>query len=292
MLLSVLIPTYNLDCYNLVRDLSLQLPADAEIIVGDDGSTDLLNLAANEPINSLPRCRLWKAPENLGRARIRNRLAQMAQGEWLLFMDSDAMVTDPQYLQRYLDSRVADVVVGGTRAPERCPSPEVSLRYRYERRYWERATAERRNQRPYESFTAFNFMIRRTVMMETGFDEACSTYGHEDTLLGQTLEAKGKTILHIENPLVHMGLDSNEDFMRKTELALKALLEQTDTLGQSSTLLKAYRKLKVLHLLPLVRLWHALAGTWERKNLTGKHPCLTLFNIYKLGYYERIEGRE
>jgi hypothetical protein len=28
-----------------------------------------------------------------------------------------------------------------------------------------------------------------------------------------------------------------------------------------------------------------LFGNLERKNLTGKHPCLWLFSLYKAGFY-------
>lgn len=289
MLLSILIPTFNHDCSQLVRELAEQLTEEMEIIVGDDGSTDTACQERLAKINMIPHCRLWTAAQNLGRSAIRNRLATMAKGEWLLFIDSDAGVANKQFLEQYLENRTeADVVVGGTRSPEKCPSPEVSLRYNYERSYWAKATAEKRNRHPHDSFTAFNFMIRREVMMETMFDENCSSYGHEDTLLGKALEAKGRTIIHIENPLIHLGLDTNEEFMQKTEQALAALHQQTQTLDVNTTLLKMYRKLEKIHLLPILRLWHTVFATWERKKLTGKRPNLTLFNIYKLGYFASL----
>ena len=86
MKLSVLIPTYNYDCSHLVHQLLEQLPqnGDAEVIVGDDCST--------EPLSSLSGCRIYRPDHNLGRAAIRNALAREAKGEWLLFIDADAEV--------------------------------------------------------------------------------------------------------------------------------------------------------------------------------------------------------
>lgn len=288
MLLSVLIPTYNYDCTKLVRDLSGQLPSDCEIIVADDCSTETLISLALEEIDKIPHATLWRASQNMGRSAIRNKLAAMAEGEWLLFMDSDAEVPDSKFISRYMENLTADVVVGGTSAPDRCPSPEVSLRYEYERRFWLRATPEQRSKKPYDSFTAFNFMIRRSAFEETRFDEHSHEYGHEDTLLGIMLKEHHKSILHIVNPLIHNGLEPNNIYMEKVEKSLLALRQNEGKLQTSSTMLKAYTKVERLHLVPLIRLWHKIFGLPLRRNLCSTHPRLYLFNIYKLGYYSSI----
>lgn len=285
MLLSVLIPTYNYDCTKLVIDLSRQLPDDCEIIVADDCSTDVKVCQALEEIDKIPHASLWISPQNMGRPAIRNRLAREARGEWLLFIDSDAEVTDGKYVERYLQHLTADVVVGGTCAPARCPSPEVSLRYEYERRFWQRAKAEQRGRNPYDSFTAFNFMIRKTVFDAIKFDENCQNYGHEDTLLGIMLKERHVIILHIDNPLIHMGLEPNNVYMRKVEESLVALRENAEKLQSVSTMLKAHAKVERLHLTPIIRLWYMCFGKLIRRNLCSTHPRLYLFNIYKLGYY-------
>lgn len=292
MILSILIPTYNHDCTKLVRDLSEQMPQEAEIIVGDDGSTDATVRQTLQEIDGMPQCRLWIAPCNLGRSAIRNKLAQMAQGEWLVFIDSDAEVDQTNYIDKYLQNRTADIVVGGTSSPRVCPSPSVSLRYRYESTFWKRHTANQRNLHPYASFTAFNFMIRREVFMKIGFDESCSKYGHEDTLLGQELKRKGVSIMHIDNPLIHCGLESNQVYLRKTEESLSALLELADKLADTSQLLKVHGKIRRLHLATPVMLFHRMFGPAIKRNLCSQHPNLHLFNIYKLGAYTCMAGRK
>lgn len=87
MKLSILIPTYNTPCLSLVRDLQRQCEAAGtshEIIVMDDGSTDHTAIATNKGIDDMPGCRYILLGENIGRARIRNRLVGEARGEWCL----------------------------------------------------------------------------------------------------------------------------------------------------------------------------------------------------------------
>ena len=112
-MLSILIPTYNYDCTRLVSDLHQQAALsgiDYEIIVADDASPTYIYKEKNREINALPHCRLIELEENVGRARIRNLLADEAQYEWLLFMDADAEVIGPHYISNYLAHCTAAIV--------------------------------------------------------------------------------------------------------------------------------------------------------------------------------------
>ena len=78
-------------CYNgaalipeAIRSAQAQTVPPREIIVVDDGSTD----ASREVIAALPGVRLI-AQANAGVSAARNRGAQAAVGEWLLFLDQD-----------------------------------------------------------------------------------------------------------------------------------------------------------------------------------------------------------
>lgn len=285
MILSVLIPTYNFDCSRLVRDLSRQLPEESEIVVGDDGSTEPESLVGLRAIKDIPQLRLWRAPRNLGRAMIRNRLVEMAQGEWLLFLDSDAQVCSDRFISTYLDNLETDVVCGGTTSLKACPSPEVSLRFRYESRYWKDSAAKVRSQKPYASFTTFNFMVRRKVFETIRFHEALKGYGHEDTLFGKELERNGMTVRHIDNPMVHAGLDRNEEFLRKTEEAMRSLRTMDAIIEDGSRLSVLRSRLERWHLTGLIRGFHWIASPFEEWQLRSSRPSLHVFALYKLGYY-------
>lgn len=287
-MLSILIPTYNYDCRRLVSDLHHQAQQAGiayEIIVADDASPAGMCKEANRELNRLSHCRIVELAENVGRARIRNRLADEAQYEWLLFMDCDAEVISPTFITDYLRHTDAEVICGGLCHADALPSPAVSLRYAYEKRADKRRPARYRSARPYEQFTPFNFLIRRDLFQAIRFDDTIRGYGHEDTLFGIALQHRKAVIRHIDNPLRHVGLEANSLFLEKTRSALRNLASMESAMQGHSSLISAYRWLRRLGL-------HGLVAAWFRKyepclaaHLTGPSPRLVLFFAYKLGYY-------
>lgn len=291
-MLSILIPTYNYVCVTLVSDLQLQaeqLACPYEILVADDGSDEKIKLE-NRKMNALPHCRYIELEKNVGRARIRNILGGLAQYDRLLFMDCDGHVIRKDYLSRYLEASLhADVVCGGILHPDTLPLPEVSLRYRYEKKAEQQFTVEKRMQRPYGMFRSFNFMISRRAFELHPFDESFRDYGYEDVLLGQELEAGGIPILHIDNPLMNDDIETNPVFLRKTEEALRTLYLHRDKIRDDSGLLHLYKQLKQSKLTGAARSGFRLLRPLLRHNLLGRHPNLYGFAFYKLGYYCELE---
>ena len=106
--LSILIPEYNCDCTQLVRDLhrqcaSAQLPS-WEIVVADDGSIDETAVNQNRIIGTWDNCTFIRNEQNMGRAAIRNFLAEKAQYDRLLFIDSDMCIVSEDFVKTYLAS--------------------------------------------------------------------------------------------------------------------------------------------------------------------------------------------
>lgn len=292
-MLSILIPTYNYDCTSLVRSLHNQVErtgVDYEIIVADDGSSLKECLEGIRRINGWPHCRLIEIEENLGRARIRNRLAEEARFEWLLFMDADAEVISDNFIVDYLKHTNVDVICGGLCHADTLPSPKVSLRYAYEKHADKHRASRYRGQRPYEQFTPFNFMIRREVFYSIRFDESITEYGHEDTLFGIELGKRGVSIRHIDNPLLHVGLESNECFLGKTRAALRNLALLENCMQGHSSLLGVYGLLSRLRLDGYVARWFTRREQRITERLVnGETSSIHLFFIYKLGYYCQLK---
>ena len=289
-MLSILIPTYNYDCTRLVGDLHRQaerLGVTYEIIVADDASPIPAYKERNRAINALAHCRLIELEENVGRARIRNRLADEAQHEWLLFMDADAEVMSDSFIANYLAHTTtgAEVICGGLCHADALPSPEVSLRYAYERRADRRRAACYRAQRPYEQFITFCFMVNAKLFQSIRFDERITEYGHEDTLFGVELENRQVKILHIDNPMCQGGIETNAEFLEKTRAALRNLASMEEVMQGHSTLLDAYRWLHRMRLTRCMARWFARKERWLTQRLTQENPSLVLFFVYKLGYY-------
>ncbi len=287
--LSILIPTYNNECTALVKALRAQaerLPdTECEILVADDGSTDQATVEANRCINSMAGCRYIERTQNVGRAIIRNFLAQEAKHEWLLFIDSNMEVTSPDYLSRYLDCAGCDVVYGGYRIKTGQKALRHNLRYIFETAGTQNGNTSLRQANPYGDFHTSNFLIRRSIMLAHPFDERFTSYGYEDVLFGKVLKESGIPILHIDNPLGYDNFTDNASFTDKTEEACRTLYRFRNELRGYVRLLDLAERLRSWHLHAVCRKLYSLFGASLRRRLTGGKPGILLFNTYKLLYY-------
>lgn len=301
---SLLIPTYNYACAHLVCELQKQCEEvqatvegfDYEIIVAEDGSTDDESIRKNSVTELLPHCRYELRDNNVGRAAIRNWLVSEASYEWVVIIDSDAEVMSDDFVQKYITMAAStprpDVIVGGIATPDHKVKGH-ELRYKYEHAAEKHRTLTARRARPELYFSTFNFMARRSILADIPFDERCKEYGYEDALLGIELAEKGCRIEHIDNPLLHNGINSNASFLANTEAALRTLrhlgppMTSTARVAQLSA---AFTKtaLRRSTMKPLLLLIYNMSRPLLRLNLLSSHPSLHLFAFYKLGYYTTL----
>lgn len=295
-MLSILIPTYNTDCLSLIQALYRQCEdlrgKDSsflyEMIVVDDCSprkeiVSILQKGVREL--GTESVRLYVLSHNLRHAAVRNFLLKEAKGEWILFVDSDAEVMSPLFIDSYWNHRFkSDIIIGGIAHPTQTPRGH-ELRLVYERKYAYKRDVTWRRMHPYAIFSVFNIFARASVIRNYGFDESCREYGYEDYLLGVALEQDGIAILHIDNPLMHLGIDTSEDFLKKTETAMITLSGLPMKMRDKITLVSYANTLNRLRLGGLL-VW--LIKPFEqilRKNLLSAHPSMYLFQLYKLYFY-------
>lgn len=296
-MLSILIPVYNYDCSRLAEDLNseiLENNLEVEIIVAEDGS-DEKHKIMNRRISKLERCTYVEFLDNKGRARIRNLLGGMARGEWLVFIDCDAEVISRDFLRRYMDAAQAnptvDVFCGGLDVHVMTDPGQVSLRYAYSIKR-ERKSASARMKQPYKSFSSFNFMVRKQVFDNFPFDENFVEYGHEDTLFGEILGANGISLLHIDNPLIHLGLERNEIFLSKTRKSIVSLARFSVKLMGCSRLFSVYSVLHRYSLTGIVKFVYMIfRRKMESHLLKNSNPSMFVFDLYKLGYLSSLMGK-
>ena len=291
-MLSILIPTYDFTCYSLVADLHQQAEAlglPYEIIVAEDGSRSQVDIIANHKIEELSHCHHHVRKENIGLASTRNELVTIAQYEWLLIIDSDAVVEKPDFLRTYIQAiGKAEVVLGGLYHQKENLDPHKSLRFKYEKKADLHRNATERNQHPYSRLSCFNIMLHKDLFKQVQFDKDCKDYGYEDALFGVELEKRGISILHIDNALLHNGLDTNETFLRKSETALRTLKSLNGRMEGHSYVENTYKKLCRWHLAWMARLFYHLMGKIMRSNLCSRNPSLLCFSLYKLCYYATL----
>lgn len=297
-MLSILIPTYDYDCLRLVTDLQQQCEElqaevgaemfDYEIIVADDAGKNKAITERNELVELLPQCRYVKMQANVGRALLCNWLFEEASFEYLLLIDADAEVCTSDFIRTYWQQRQeADVLVGSIRTPKTAPRGH-ELRLKYEQAAEKKRSASYRNAHTSANFSTFNVWINHKVTDQHNFDERCIEYGYEDALWGLNLVQAGISILHIENPLIHTGINSNESFLANSEAALRMLhrlgAPMTDFAGVSI----AHQKLCRSPFRKLFSGIFTMAAPLMRRNLLSRWPSLLVFQIYKLGYYDQL----
>lgn len=293
--LSIVIREYNFACPALVRSLLEQCQketrlSDFEILLVDDGSTTVETLAENRRITSWPHCRLIRHKQNAGRAVTLNTGIKEAKGQVVILCDCDAEVASSSYISRYIDvfddpkNNVA-VVCGGLMTSSKYLTEDNRLRYRYETKAAARGRAQYSDAYVYERFSTFNAAVRSDVFRRVMFNESIRRYGYEDSLFGIELQRQGIPMTYIDNPLIHTGIDSNADYLRKTETALRNLHHFSALFAGHTALSRTAERLRRYHLAPFVRLWHTLFSGLERRNLLGRHPNLLLFQLYKLGFF-------
>lgn len=290
-MLSILIPVYNFNIVPLVKELHRQAMKSVnpfEIILLDDCSSELLR-DQNKDVGHLPGIRFYELDKNIGRARIRNRLAEMATYATLLFMDCDSEVPSDQYLEYYLPYFGKELVVCGGRIykPDPPEENEFLLRWLYGIRK-EQMPDKVRNRNPYRSFMTNNFLISKAIMLQIQFDESIVQYGHEDTLFGLELKKRGVPVIHIQNPLVHIGLEISSEFIRKSSEGIEnllMLLHKGKILSNDIKyikLLRAYKLIRKYHLVSIYQFFYGFIGNTVMRNLLGSNPHISAFELYKL----------
>jgi len=109
-MLSILIPCYNFNIHNLVKDIWKQgklLKINFEIICIEDGSSEMF---LNHNIKNLQYVNYIVNQENIGRSKIRNLLAKKAKFNWLLFIDCDSKINNNKFLSNYIDKIINQIV--------------------------------------------------------------------------------------------------------------------------------------------------------------------------------------
>lgn len=292
MKISILIPVNDFDIVALVHSMKdgiAKVQEFCEILIGDDGSSE----EYKKKYNSLAgdKVRIISSEKNIGRASIRNRLILEARGDFLLFIDADAMIigTAENYLLKWLDYLSSGrVIYGGILYQESPPGdPDKFLRWKYGREKEQRKASERKKH-PYASFSTFNVLIDKSIFSKFRFYEELKQYGHEDTLFSYQLKKAGIAVLHIDNGLVHEGLETNKEFLSKTKSGMENLSRLYDNVTDKRTFTSTVNLLRIFWYLKVLHMTRIFAGFFIRFRermeirLDSSKVSLPLFTFYKL----------
>jgi hypothetical protein len=130
-------------------------------------------------------------------------------------------------------------------------------------------------------------LIKKELFLENLFDKSITKYGYEDLVFLSDLEKKGILVKHIENTTYHLGLETSQQFLEKTKIALEnlILIEKEDKIDILSVrIISLNTFLKTLKANWIIsRLYHLFEKRIS-KNLSGNNPNLLIFDLFKIGY--------
>ncbi|WP_299216471.1 glycosyltransferase family 2 protein [uncultured Dokdonia sp.] len=290
-MLSILIPTYNYTIYNLIQEISRQAEAMAipyEIIVSDDHSSQYQE--ENKKITSFPHTKYLEQTQNLGRTKNRELLAHTAKYSWILFLDADVIPASKDFIKNYIHAihDEIDLIFGGISYQEKSPNKNQYLRWFYGK-HREAQAVEKRQKHPWFVISQ-NLLSKKELFLKANVSKE-NRYGL-DNLFSHQLKKLEARIIHIDNPIIHLGLEENPVFLKKSVEAVETTIHY-EHIGMMesyvSRLQKSYQFLKRTKLTGLfVSLIQPLKKRIER-NLLGKSPSLFLFDLYKLYHYTRLK---
>ncbi len=276
-----------------VADQLEKAQIDFEMICLDDASTKYHS--ENQQINFLKNASYEILPKNIGRSAIRNLLAQKASFENLLFLDADVMPKQNDFVERYLAflNNEEKVVYGGIEYQPEKPDDNELLRWIYGNSR-EALSVETRKKNPYISFLTLNFLISKSVFEKVFFNENIPNLRHEDTLFSSDLARKKIKMFHINNPVIHNGLESSEIFLQKSEEAVVGLKNLIDNNLIDEKYVKLARISKRLNQWKLTSVFNVFFENYREKmikNLLGENPSLLIFDLYRLGYFCKLNQK-
>lgn len=288
--LSILIPVFDREVAALVHALRAQLadwPGPVEIRLLDDKSAKEYRLP-NRALASLPGVHYEELPANVGRAAIRNQLAARARYEWLLLLDNDSLLSDSQFVARYAhaarEQPATALFIGGTTYEAAPPAdPALYLRWHYGRAREMRPAALRQRD-PGGQLTINNALLKKELLHRFPLNERLSGYGHEDTRFGLELARAGIWVQHIDNPVLHDGLEPAASFLAKSQQAVRNLAQvlRTDGLGADTRLARTAARLRAAGLAGPARATLATLAPALRRHLLGARPSLRALDLLKL----------
>jgi hypothetical protein len=94
-------------------------------------------------------------------------------------------------------------------------------------------------------------------------------------------------VKHIDNTVLHLGLENNQLFLKKSlesVVSRHTYLLNKQNIEEVNSMLRHYKTLKKWHLVTFFGQGFILFRGLLEKNILGNNPNLFLFDIYRLGY--------
>lgn len=256
---SICVPFFKFDVIPLVEKLLCLADGrrqEIELLLVDDASDDeQLTRELRRRIGESPvPVRFLTLPQNQGRSKVRNHLADAAQGGYLLFLDCDMYPDSDEFIARYLEYAATaeyDVIVGGCSYARLGPVKAAQLLYFYHSNRTQCVPAAVRQRSPVRYFFTNNMMIKRSLLARLAFDPGYKGWGYEDTDLAVGAARAGARIAHIENTATHLGLVDDDAVIGKYRNSVANFVRLIGKYPQEASSFPIYRAARVVARVPL-----------------------------------------
>ena len=223
-MLSILIPTYNYKVEALVNELHAQATdcqIDFEIIIGDDSSNQ--TIYNNTDLSKTGQIKLHRSDSSIGRTEMRKLLCKKAKYNWMLFIDSDMLPTEKEYIGKYINALEKNPEIkaffgGYSYSHQYLKKDRLRFRYGIKREF---KSALDREIKPYRNIYSGNMLIRRETFELTN-PSLENRYGL-DLAFSWELESKNIPFKHLDNYTNHMGIEDNQCFLLKSKEASRTI---------------------------------------------------------------------
>lgn len=288
--LSVLIPSYRDDATPLLERLLAEtgVGLNVEILIYDDGTGNAeINAGLAAMCKSaLTSVSLFFAAVNQGRSAARNYLTEQARAKWVLFLDADMRPETDDFLAAYLaeiKKNQADVIFGGFTVPGKKLSNETELHRAFSQTSDCLDAAARTAKGP-QYVASSNLCVRKTVLNDQPFDTGFSGWGWEDSEWAARVADQFK-LKHIDNPALHLGLESTETLLSRFKTSGPNYIRFTRAHPELARSLTLYKMSQRLMSLPGQKLMRPLLAFMVRRSFTPTKLRLLALKLWRASWY-------
>ncbi|WOI22865.1 glycosyltransferase family 2 protein [Nonlabens ulvanivorans] len=288
-MISICIPVYNYDCNPLLEQLieqTAQLFLPYEIIVFNDASKKEFVPHESTLVSII------NSTENLGRNKAREELALAAKFDNLIFLDADVYLPDNKFLERYESciSNSYDIIYGGVAYSKNVPEQAYLLRWTYGSKR-ESRPVEKRKKDVYQNLISMGFMIKKDAFLKISTAISGNYYGH-DIVFSYRINFLNYQITHIENPIIHKGLEPTLVYLYKSIEAINTTFH-SERVGlipdDFRPVQRAYLKIKKTGAIKLfIKVMDKTKAVLD-KNLRSRKPKLICLDLLKLYHYSLLK---
>ena len=291
--LSVLIPFYKDNPIDLLQAFMTQeLNHGAiEILFYDDGTNDQAIITALKTCakQSAILVKLLLNTENNGRSFARNQLMQNARGKWILYLDADMRPMSASFLDNYLNAiknETADILFGGFEVSKQKQNSNTEL-HRVLSKTSDCLSADERRKAGAQYVCSSNLCVKKSVLEAEPFDAGFSGWGWEDSEWAARVSEK-YNLEHIDNPALHLGLESTETLLERFKSSGKNYLRFISAHPELAKTLSLYRIAKKLGRIPGQKLMRPILKLLVKTKFMPAKIRLLALKLWRASWYAEL----